>query len=100
MVGVDPFVYALAEDHEVCDIFGFGDLLVLQMYSVEAAEEDVVYEAHFVRDFERFFGYLEVLEMVFGGGRGGREWLVYLLRGCRRRDESEWAINPWFGHDA
>jgi hypothetical protein len=62
MVGVDPFVYALAEDHEVRDVFGFRDLLVLQHYGVEVAEEDVVHEAHIGRDFEYFFGNLERLE--------------------------------------
>jgi len=29
VVGVDSFVDALAEDHEVCYVFGFRDLLVL-----------------------------------------------------------------------
>jgi hypothetical protein len=63
MVSVYPFMYTLAEDHEICDVFGLGDLLVLQVHGVEVAEEEVVYEAHVDRNFERFFGDLEMLEM-------------------------------------
>jgi hypothetical protein len=68
MVHVYPFVYTLAEDHEICDVFGLGDLLILQVHGVEVAEEEVVYEAHVGRNFERFFGDLEMLGMPMWKG--------------------------------
>ena len=99
MVHVYPFVYTLAEDHEICDVFGLGDLLVLQVHGVEVAEEEVVYEAHVGRNFERFFGDLEMLEMKYVRDADvGRH--AHLLRSCRRRDESEWLVSPRFRHDA
>jgi hypothetical protein len=63
MMAVNCFVYALAEDHEVCDVFGLGDLLVLQDHSVEVAIEEVMDEAHVDHNFECFFGDLYILEM-------------------------------------
>ena len=99
MVHVYPFVYTLAEDHEICDVFGLGDLLVLQVHGVEVAEEEVVYEAHVGRNFERFFGDLEMLEMKYVRD-ADVERHAHLLRSCRRRDESEWLVSPRFRHDA
>jgi hypothetical protein len=74
VMGVDCFVYALAENHEVCDVFGLGDLLVLQDHGVEVAIEEVVDETHVGRNFEGFFGDLEMLERwgYWKGRKGGR----------------------------
>jgi hypothetical protein len=99
MVRVDPFVYALAEDHEICDVFGLGDLLILQVHGVEVAEEEVVYEAHVGRNFECLLGDLEMLEMRYVRN-ADVEGHAHLLRSCRRRDESEWLVSPRFCHDA
>jgi hypothetical protein len=99
MVRVDPFVYALAEDHENCDVFGLGDLLILQVHGVEVAEEEVVYEAHVGRNFECLLGDLEMLEMRYVRN-ADVEGHAHLLRSCRRRDESEWLVSPRFRHDA
>jgi hypothetical protein len=99
VVRVDPFVYALAEEHEICDVFGLGDLLILQVHGVEVAKEEVVYEAHIGRNFERFFGDLEMLEMRYVTD-ADVEGHAHLLRSCRRRHESEWLVSPRFRHDA